>query len=148
MFEIPTLNEIIRLLVTIITSSGIVTVYFKRRINVAIDERIHRTNNQRESFSKFLDIWYSRRDDHSDDWSNNLGKASKEMMLWCPNEVIYHVGKYVEFFGKPEAEYHFGKAVLCFRKTLGYKNRWWQLNKITAKQIVDIYCVGDESVLR
>jgi hypothetical protein len=148
MFENQTLNELLRIFLTIIISSGIITIYFKRRINLAIDERIQRTQNQREAFSKFLDIWYSRRDEHSDDWSKKLGTASKEMILWCPNEVIYHVGKYVELFGKSEAEYHFGSAVLCFRKTLGYKNRWWQLKKVTAKNIVDIYSVGDESVIK
>jgi hypothetical protein len=127
---------------------GIFYFYFRKRIEFSFIERDKRIQYERETMLKFLEIWYNRRSNVSKDSLTEFTKSLREIMLWCPNNVLYHLGMYLSMYGKPEAEEHFGKAVLCYRRTLGYKNRWWRWwQKVTPEHIVLFYEAGNKGKL-
>jgi len=120
-----------------VSIGGIIVLYFRKRIDVYFSERNNRIQTEREAMLKFLEIWYYRRSNYTKDGITEFTKSLREVMLWCPNNVLYHLGMYLSLYGKPEAEKHFGKAVICYRRTLGYKNRWWK--KVTPDHIFSIW---------
>ena len=123
-------------------------VWFLKYIITRFDKKKSElAEKQREAFIQFLELWQQRRTDYSEEWSKSLGKAANNMMIWCPDKALYHFGLYLENFSKPEAELHFGNAILAFRKSLGYKNRWWRKEKVTAKTIVDIYSASGPNAI-
>ena len=57
-------------------------------------------------------------------------EASKEFLLWCPHETVYHLGLYAESINKKKEDTnHLANAILSFRKTIGLKNRNWIFGK-------------------
>ena len=65
----------------------------------------------------------------------------KDLVVWAPDDVL---AEYAMYFNKraPESklkdfEIHFGKAILAYRRELGFKNK-----KITPEQITVIFKAG------
>jgi len=118
----------------------------KKRIIKSIANEIQIIDKQRNTFSKFLDLWSERVTGDafkSKDWIKRFAEASKDVLLWCPDSVLEQIALFVETFlsGKTkESEIHFAKAILAFRKTIGYKN---SDGNITAEQIVKIFNAGN-----
>ena len=144
--------EIITIVVSWILSTisvgGIFYFYFRKRIDFSFSERNKRIQAERETMSNFLERWYYRRSHNTKEDSVEFTKSVREIMLWCPNNVLYHLGMYLSLYGQPEAEEHFGEAVICYRRTLGYKNRWWRFwRKVTPKHIVLFYEAGNKGKL-
>jgi len=127
---------------------GIIVFLLRKHITFSFDEKNRRIQAERETMDKFLQKWYERRTDYSKEWHSSFTKSVRDMILWCPNNVLYHIGMYLTLFGKPEAEIHFGKAIICYRKTLGYKNRWWNRRKVIPEHIISIYCAGDQERIK
>lgn len=129
--------------------SGVLIFWLRKRIDFSFNEKNKRIQAERDAMDNFLQSWYERRSDYSKESQNAFTIAVRSIMLWCPNNVLYHIGMYLSLFGKPESEEHFGKAVICYRRTLGYKNRWWRWwKKVTPKHIILLYCAGDKERLK
>jgi len=134
-------NPFVGSILTGLSLGGVVIFWMKKRINLSIDERINRIQNQREAFSQLLELWQERRTNNSDSWEKSFSKAAKNMMLWCPDDVLYHFSLYLQSRKDTDkAEYHFGNAVLCFRKVLGYKNK---KEILTPKLVTEVYNLID-----
>jgi len=131
---------------TVLVLLGIFQFWWKKKIIHSTADKIQIINKQRDVFSKFLDLWSERvigkAHKPNSDWLERFARASKEVVLWCPDSVLEQIALFVETFDphKPkESEIHFAKAILSFRKTLGYKN--WR-KKITPEQIIKIFDTG------
>lgn len=137
---------IVAFLTSVISVSGIFHFYVRKRINFSFDERSTRLKTEREKMEIFLTKWAERRTDYSDVWMAAFSKSMRDIVLWCPNDVLYHIGMYLTLLGKSdEAQKHFGEAIICYRRTLGYKNRWWDDAKdVTPDHILKVYCAGNE----
>ncbi|MCH8032550.1 MAG: hypothetical protein IH950_02175 [Bacteroidetes bacterium] len=127
---------------------GVIVFWLRKHIDFGFSEKNKRIEAERKAMDNFLQRWYERRSDYSKEWLSAFTKSVMAIMLWCPNNVLYHIGMYMSLFGKPESEIHFGKAILCYRRTLGYKNRWWNRRKVTPEQIILIYCAGNKEKLQ
>lgn len=105
--------------------------------------------NKRQAFQKLLN-------EHSDlvldifddkpikDFQKGFSEMSKSILSWGSDEVLSEYGKYAElYYSKDskieERELHFAKAILAFRKELGYKN---EKSVITPEQVVYIFKCG------
>lgn len=136
------------IIITLLTNAvilGIIAFWFRQRIRVAFEERSARLKTEREKIEIFLTKWAERRTDYSPEWIAAFSKSMRDIALWCPNDVLYHIGMYLTLLGKSdEAQKHFGEAIICYRRTLGYKNRWWNDREVTPEHILKVYCAGDE----
>lgn len=144
------ITVIIAFLTSAISVGGIFHFYLRKRIDVSFNERFARQKTEREKMEIFLTKWAERRTDYSDEWAAAFNKSMRDIALWCPNDVLYHIGMYLTLFGKSdEAQKHFGEAIICYRRTLGYKNRWWDDAKVvTPEHILKVYCAGDEEKVK
>jgi hypothetical protein len=118
-------------------------VWWAKRLITRLDEKKSAViEKQRTTVIEFFALWQRRRSDYSDEWQKSFNNAANQMILWCPDDVLYHFAMYLKPTGEKttEATNHFGCSVLSFRKTLGYKNRG---NKITPEHITRIYSVGE-----
>jgi hypothetical protein len=100
----------------------------------------------RESFDKLLDAHIQLfRNLHSRNQETDTMLASKEILLWASDDVVYHYGLYHQSLGHPDkavptipAEIHFGNSVLAFsRAHLKFKNE-----RLTPELIVLIFRAG------
>lgn len=110
------MNEIIDVFSFTFLTGGIIGGFFVWLLKYIITrydkKKSKLSEKQREVFVQFLELWQHRRTDYSEEWSNSLGKAANDMMIWCPDKALYHFGLYLENFDEPEAGTHFGNAVL------------------------------------
>lgn len=127
-------------------SYAIFKFWMKKKIIQSIASETQLIEKQRTAFSHLLDLWSERvigEAIKSDDWIERFAKASKDVLLWCPDDVLYYYALYIQEFkpnGSSEQEKHFAKAILGFRKALGYKNRG---GNITPEHIVKIFSAGN-----
>lgn len=141
---LETVSFTIALLIPILLA--IFHFWARKRIIKSIADEIEIINRQRDTFSKFLDCWSERVTGDaikSEDWIQRFASASKNVLLWCPDPALEQIALFVETFNpdKPkDSETHLAKAILAFRKTIGYKNEG---GKITPEQIVKIYKAGN-----
>ena len=127
---------------------GVIVFWLRKQINLSFGKKVERSQNEIDKMNKFLEVWFTRRLDYSEEWHKAFAQATKDMVLWCPDSVLYHLGEYLRLFGKKEGEAHFGEAVLSFRKTLGYKNRSWRRKKLSADHIVLMYSASNPHAVR
>ena len=112
-------------------------IWSKVQLKLSTQNKVDREIKKRESFKDLLNH-------HSDlilgkhmtmplkEWMGNFADMSKNILLWGSDKVILEYGEYVMLRHKErreilEREIHFAKAILAFRKEIGYKNRF---NKI------------------
>jgi len=130
---------------SILTLLAIFKFYFEKKIINSIASKIQLIEKQRETFSKFLDLWSERitgEFHYSEDWSKRFAIASKDILLWCPDEILHPIALYIQKLkqeGNEEEQIHFAEAILNFRKVIGYKNSG---GKITQDQIIKIFGAG------
>ncbi|HCY76505.1 MAG TPA: hypothetical protein DHV28_11340 [Ignavibacteriales bacterium] len=102
--------------------------------------------NKRASLKRMLDshseILFNKH--HYENWHYNFSEMSRNILLWGSDEILEEYGKYVmgrhpDYEKIKEHELHFAKAILAFRKEIGYKNK---KDKVTPEQIVIIFRSG------
>lgn len=134
-------------------STAIVTyllVWFKLRLFVRAQDKITIEKNKRDAFKLLLDR-------HSDlflgkpqnrpvsDWLSNFSEMSKDILLWGSDTVLANYGNYALLRANnpkiSQREVYFAKAIMAFRKGIGYKNWFW---RVKPKHIIVIFRVGFE----
>src|SRR3989339_832603 len=144
------MNEIFRMVIELVAvtllSSGILVFWLKRRIISSEENKAILIDKQRIALSQLLELLserIARKQFDNEDWVELFAKASKEVLLWCPDNVLYHYAMYIQEFkpdGSEEQEVHFAKAILEFRKAIGYRN-WF--GRITTEHIAKIFRAGN-----
>ena len=131
----------------ILITWGIIEFWFKKKIVQKIIIENELIVKQRGTFSKFLDLLSQRitGDAMSNEkWIGDFANVSKEALLWCPDSVLLYIGLYMYHFkpsGGETQDINFAKAILQFRKTIGYKNR---LRRIKPEHIIAIFKAGNQ----
>lgn len=105
--------------------------------------------NKRESLKKLLDLHAELliHKFENPNWLDSFSEMSRNIILWGSDNIISEYGEYVkkhsskEFKEILEQEIHFAKAILAFRKELGYKNK---KNKVTPEHIILIFRSGQK----
>jgi len=145
---------IISFLTTLGTASiGFFFYYLRVRMKEKSQSKVELELKKREAFKKlldehseiFLDFFHKKE---LDEWLKDYSEMRKNILLWGSDEVIYEYAQFVEKRHKQdeikEHELHFAKAILAFRREIGYKNK---RSKITPEQIVHIYRSGKKGNL-
>lgn len=142
------------ILISFLTTLGTASVgfffyYLRVRMKEKSQSKAELEKNKRESFQKLLDehakiLLDKITDIPLDEWIKEFSDMSKSILLWGSDNVLSEYGKYVENYSNDipkieDRELHFAKAILAFRKELGYKNK---KNIITPKQVVLIFRSG------
>lgn len=148
MFNMESVLFIILISAFTTTFGFFINHYLKNLLDKKSLSKSELEQNKRESFKKLLD-------EHSeiflglfhnkplDEWIKDYSEMRKNILLWGSDEVIYEYAQFIKK-GFPqddmkEHEMHFAKAIIAFRKEIGYKNK---RNKVTPEQIVFIYRSG------
>jgi hypothetical protein len=130
---------------------GVITFWLRKRITVSIENKFGIVQKEREVFSRLLDLHSELLVDESfDPWLKRFYPTIKEALLWCPDNVVREYTLYARELlggrfnnGKEVSTHHlhFAKAILAFRKRLGYKN-WF--HRIKAEDIAITFSFGKE----
>ena len=108
-------------------------------------DKIEKSQNKRESLQKLLEMHSEIIQDKQFDenWMERFFDMSKNILLWSSDNILAEYALYFQTkfpdFKIDEYEIHFAKAILAFRKEIGYKNKQ---DKITPEQIVLIFRSG------
>ena len=145
MFTIESVSLII-LISAFTTAFGFfINHYLKNLLDTRSQSKAELELKKRESFKKlldehselFLDFIHKKSDE---EWTKSFSEMRKNILLWGSDEVLF---EYAQFVKKQyrhndvkDYELHFAKAIIAFRKELGYKNK---KDKITTEQIVYIF---------
>ncbi|HPG41430.1 MAG TPA: hypothetical protein PLP19_19245 [bacterium] len=141
-------NIIIPIITAILTVIlGWITIFIKDRILQKTKNESKKIKMQREAFEKLLDLHSERiQGKHlKDEWIDEFAKMSHLIIVWGSDKVLYEYIKFRQnqFSDKEniikDYELYFGKAVLEFRKELGYKNK---KNYLQPEHIVLIFKSG------
>jgi len=125
--------------------------YLKKIIDRREEDKITIKENKRTSYKNLLDKHIRILiGTEPSDWTKEFSKVSIDILLWASDGVLREYGKYIESREKSkieiqEHEIYFAKAILAYRKELGFKNR---RGKITPKQIVLIFRLGYDRNIR
>jgi predicted MPP superfamily phosphohydrolase len=135
---------------SVLSSASIIGLILKfwleKKIIHSFESKVQLIERQRAAFSQLLDLHSEKvvGQHHTEDWLLRYAKASKEILLWCPDDILHQYALYAQIFiateREPEKyEIHFAESILRFRKHIGYNNRG---NKINSKQIALIFSIG------
>lgn len=129
--------------------------WFRRRIDFSYSEKTARLETERDRMEKFLEAWYNRYELRGtpDGGLATLTQAMRGIAIRCPDTTVHYLSKYLEAFiaKKDNADIYFGKALLSYRKTLGYKNRWWRRlrgKRVSPQDVARIYEGGNNYILK
>lgn len=132
--------------------AAMINFAFRSFFDARIANRKVVEDSQRAAFSAMLNVAARRQaGEHTQEgkinqWHKDLAVANSDILFWCPDDVLVEYIKYSEHYrGKSEFqehEKHFAKAVLAFRKKLGYSN-----DTITEEQIVWVMKSGNPGKL-
>lgn len=132
---------------------GFFFYYLRTRMKEKSQSKAELEVKKREAFKKLLDehseIFFDLFDKKPlEEWIKDFSEMNKNILLWGSDEVIYEYAQYIEQRHKQDDikghELHFAKAILAFRKEIGYKNKG---NKIIPEQIVYIFRSGKKGNL-
>ncbi|GEM_PF-1607773 len=150
-FTTPILEIIIiNLAFTII---ALLYLWSRIQLKLSAQNKIDLEIKKRESFKDLLNqhsnlILGKHNKMPLEEWKNNFAEMSRNILLWGSDKVIVEYGEYVTARFKnfkekeiniTEREIHFAKAVLAFRKGIGYKNRF---KKVKPEHIIYIFRIG------
>ena len=126
---------------------GIIRFYFEKRIIITLTDKQTIVDKQRNAFDEYLNLLSIRiagKCFEHPNWELEFAKASKEVLMWCNNDVVKALSLYTEsIYSDDEKESLLADAILRFRKSIGYKNWFW--NRINSKNIVTIYRAGNST---
>jgi len=112
---------------------------------IALSDRQSVIDKQRIAFDKYIDLLAIRVAGEAinhEGWKLKFAIASKEVLMWCQNDVVKSLALYAESVNVGnENEILLADAILKFRKSIGYKNWWWK--KISTTNIISIYRAGN-----
>lgn len=131
---------------------GWISIWVKNRLSRAKKRETELDQKKREVFQNMIDLHSEKifGEYHNTDWLERFAIMRKEIVVWASDEVLleyalFHQKLFTESLKNlEEYEIHFAKAILEFRKQIGYKNK---NSKIKAEQITAIFKAGWERPL-
>ena len=145
MFDVG--DVVLAVVISTLSLSGIFKFWFEKRIIQRIADDIEITKRKRNAFDKLLGLWSERitgKAMSEKNWIDDFALASKDLLLWCDDSVLYNMGEYFISFdpnGTNTNDIAFAKAILDFRESIGHKNVY---GRIRPEHIVAIFKAGNK----
>ena len=130
-----------------LVAGGFIGWWLKHAVTLRSERRAFVRDRQREAVSRFLELWQQRRSDGAAERPELLGAALNDLVLWCPDDALFHLGEYLGAFGTEAGREHFGLAVLSARRGLGLRPRWWRGERATAAHVVALYAASEQDAV-
>ena len=146
LFKTPVVTAVITVFV------GWITIWIKNRLSRAEKKVTELNQKKREVFQQMIDLHSEKMfgENINSNWLEKFAAMRREIVVWASDEVLLEYALFHQkLFPKSlenvqEYEIHFGKAIIEFRKQLGYKNKKL---KIKPEQIIAIFKAGWEKPL-
>lgn len=139
------INSLVTALITV--TLGWLSIWVRTKLKRAESKALERDENKRQSLDKMLRFNSEFLSDEKSMTESiaDLEEMCRPLVAWAPDEVLYEYANFLE--GKlpgiinsiTEYEVHFGKAILAFRKEIGFKDR---RSKIDPRHLAAIFKAG------
>ena len=89
---------------SVLSSASIIGLILKfwleKRIIHSFESKVQLIERQRAAFSQLLDLHSEKvvGQHHTEDWLLRYAKASKEILLWCPDDILQQYALYAQIF--------------------------------------------------